>query len=319
MFRLSCRILKWAALAAAPAVAPASTAREYYDGVAQALMLSQNGGAYSPVGTLANVGWTRDSGTSTVRLTTATDTVSIGNAAAPANTKFYIRGTDGAVVTAQFDRRLAQGADVLTVTDAQTALVVVAVDDNGNLSLRRSATAAGSDSRELQLAGQTNTSTRTIGILNEADAGADDYRLRINDHAGAAWVFFDRNGTAAERRTRIQATLALEGVLTPAVINANANNVATAGASVLRQDTSGNFNVSGFADGYDGKILYFQNISNVAGATNQITLTNEDAASNASNRIRTPNNANMVVRNNGGVVLRYVGSISRWTVLSAAL
>lgn len=313
-WRGSACILTLAQLAALPAL---SVTGEAVIAMAGGLVqLSQDGGAFSPIGTLAGTGWTRDNATSVVRLTTATDFVSIGTAVPPANTKFYVRGPDSATVVAAFERRAGQGADLLTVIDANSTLVVFAVDDNGNTEIRRAGTAAGSDSRELHLLGQTNTATRALALLNEADAGADDYRLRVNDHTGGAFLLCERLGAGPERRTRIQASLALDGTLTPAALAANANNIATLGASVLLQDTTGNFNASGFADGYDGKLLYVQNISNVAGGTNVISITHEDAASTASNRVRCPNNATVAVRNNGAALLRYRGAISRWQVMS---
>lgn len=44
---------------------------------------------------------------------------------------------------------------------------------------------AGSDSHEVRWTGVTSVASRTIGALNEADAGTDTYRLRLNDNAGS--------------------------------------------------------------------------------------------------------------------------------------
>lgn len=58
------------------------------------------------------------------------------------------------------------------------------------------APAPGVDSRHIRFIGQTSAGLRNIDIRNEADAGTDTYRLRINDNGGNPMVVFDAAGIA---------------------------------------------------------------------------------------------------------------------------
>ena len=70
-------------------------------------------------------------------------------------------------------------------------------------------------------------------------------------------------------------------------------------------------NITGIAGGVAGRLLVLTNV----GATFGITLTNEDAASTAANRILLPNNIRLAPADS--IILRYDGTTSRWRVFSS--
>lgn len=58
------------------------------------------------------------------------------------------------------------------------------------------------------------------------------------------------------------------------------------------------------------RVIQLQNI----GGTGTLTLTHQDAASDAANRFICPNNASVVIRPGGGVILKYDNTASRWRI-----
>lgn len=107
----------------------------------------------------AATGWTDDG--AIVRLTTAGDSVAVGTAALLGAEKLRVLGT--------------------SILEGATTLPAVAAG-------------AGNDSYALQFTGETSAAQRTIGILTEADAGTDTYRLRFNDNGGTQMLALESNG-----------------------------------------------------------------------------------------------------------------------------
>ncbi len=62
--------------------------------------------------------------------------------------------------------------------------------------------------------------------------------------------------------------------------------------------------------GTDGVLVLVQNAATVAGRN--VTLTDQDAASTAANRIITPNAANVVIPPGGGALIAYDSTAARW-------
>lgn len=80
---------------------------------------------------------------------------------------------------------------------------------------------------------------------------------------------------------------------------------------ILRVDSNGAYNLTGLTGGAAGRRLTFLNVSAFT-----ITLTH-DATSTAANRFFCPNNASVLVRQNGSVEIVYDATSSRWRVIGA--
>jgi hypothetical protein len=89
------------------------------------------------------------------------------------------------------------------------------------------------------------------------------------------------------------------------------NNVSTFRTSHLEADPSGNITITGFADGYNGKVLFFINKS-----SNNVTFNHLDTGSNLTNRIRTSNAAAQTITGIGFALFLYSGS--RWNLVAIA-
>lgn len=105
--------------------------------------------------------------------------------------------------------------------------------------------------------------------------------------------------------------------LTPSAITSSQNNYAlNAATSWARLSaTGGSWNITGLTGGGDGRVVPIINV----GASNNLTLTNEDAASTAGNRFALPSGASVVLGPGDGTILIYDGVSSRWRVLGVAL
>ncbi len=125
------------------------------------------------------------------------------------------------------------------------------------------------------------------------------------------WFFTDPTGSF--NVTNMKATfgdeLMMAGVNTPAQITGNVNNYPTAGYFHLRLDSDAQRNITGFADGSAGKMLW---ITNVGG--NTIRFTNNDGASVAANRIITGHGASFDITSDETVIFMYDGVSARWRV-----
>jgi YD repeat-containing protein len=101
------------------------------------------------------------------------------------------------------------------------------------------------------------------------------------------------------------------GVTSLTLANGANNNVALPqdGTVYMITGPSGAFQVNGFANAYDGRLLELHN-----GSGQTMTVNYEAAGSTAANRIRTEGATNITVNNGGTICFRYIASISRWVV-----
>jgi hypothetical protein len=99
----------------------------------------------------------------------------------------------------------------------------------------------------------------------------------------------------------------------PALAAANANYAPAnfAGAKILRLTATAASTISGIAGGAVGRVIYVQNISAFS-----ITLQHANAGSTAANRFSLANNANIIIRANGGVTIWYDATSSVWRAVT---
>lgn len=109
--------------------------------------------------------------------------------------------------------------------------------------------------------------------------------------------------------------LTLNNDHTSGVLGASQNNYDPgAFASWVRFQSSGAIDITGIANGADGRVLPIVNIG-----ANAITLKNEDANSTAANRFTLPSAADIVLGAGDGCFLLYSGVTSRWLAVGVAL
>lgn len=94
---------------------------------------------------------------------------------------------------------------------------------------------------------------------------------------------------------------------TPAAIAANTNNYNPGTGTAFRLSATAPFNVTGIVAGGDGQLMLLFNIG-----ANQITLTNEDAASTAANRFHFSTGANVPLAADAAIALWYDLTTARW-------
>ncbi len=158
-----------------------------------------------------------------------------------------------------------------------------------NAIMSATAAPAGSDSQQFQFVGVTSAASRTIALLNEADAGTDTYRLRINDNAGAEIASFDESGHA--HLPHIQSD-----VLTTAIAfsfdNETIVHVTTAGAA-------------GTLPAASGRVGYWYYLTNAdAAADVTVTRTGMDTINGAASNLAASE----------GTWLIYAQSATNWEV-----
>ena len=335
------------AAGAAPDVAPADSAGLYYEADTDDLMLSENGGAWAPIGTgIAAGGWTDDG--SNVRLSTAADTVSIGTAAPIAGTKLVVSAPQ--LVTAGLDT--TQGIDVAIVRTAPLAagefVTVVALHPSGNAADNAASFVAGvfADAPAVSTAFKSvlfvlgdqaggafweevigaNDNDIVIRNTRQTAGAPDDIVLSVAsvapggeirsecDVGGTNRVMWSANFAAGfeargmwGRRGQLNATVAVN------TNNLNPAGLDTTSALVLANTSGADVDITGLAGGAAGRRISLVNGSDVAAET--FTLTNEDAASTAANRFHTEDLAAIVIPRGGAVELMYDGNISRWRPL----
>jgi len=117
--------------------------------------------------------------------------------------------------------------------------------------------------------------------------------------------------------------MGLTEVITPAALagGSSTDDYAPTGlipsTQVLLQDISGGGGgptVTGLVAGTPGQTLWFVNIK--TSIVQDITLTNEDALSDAINRFALPGSTDLDIPPNGAVFLFYDGAADRWRVLA---
>src|SRR5262245_29019125 len=143
------------------------------------------------------------------------------------------------------------------------------------------------------------------GLPNEVDITAAGSLTTAKDWTFSASVTLD--GAAK-----------LTGDISPAALGASTNDYAPAGfagANVLRLDmASGGSTLTGLAGGAAGRVVVVLNIS----GTDDLTLSHLDAGSSGGNQFSLPDDADVVVRRGGSVVLYYDGTSTKWRVAAAS-
>jgi hypothetical protein len=98
----------------------------------------------------------------------------------------------------------------------------------------------------------------------------------------------------------------------PAQITSSQNNYAIGSYSVLRLTSSGSFNITGFAGGVQGKVLW---IINANPSTGTLTLVSESGLSDAANRIWLQSGSTLALAPKAVAMLWYDSTTARWRVL----
>jgi len=114
-----------------------------------------------------------------------------------------------------------------------------------------------------------------------------------------------------------QTTVDIEGDLSikPITINITTagtfGNVAIGNRSFVRIESTSAISISGFENGYNGKILMVYNNSG-----QNVTFKNLDASSNVANRINTLNGADITTTGSGIVTFIYNSAVNKWLVIA---
>lgn len=172
-----------------------------------------------------------------------------------------------------------------------TVTPLFAIDGDGPF-VPPTALAAGADSRRIRLQGQTSVALRNIDILNEADPGADTYRLRFLNNALASMAYLESSGSFFAAG----AITAQGGAVTGGGFATGAGTVVDALGNVLL------VNVGNIA-GDDSRLIRLTGRV-VGAAVRNIDIQNECAAGTDTYRLRINDNGGaqlLVVGNNAGV------------------
>lgn len=113
-------------------------------------------------------------------------------------------------------------------------------------------------------------------------------------------------------------TFYLSGDSSPTALTGAVNDYGPAGtesATVLRIDGGASSrNITGFANGSDGRVIIVVNI----GATADLVLKVADTGSVEANRMLLPNAADITIRPTGAAILIYDATSSRWRCAASA-
>lgn len=100
----------------------------------------------------------------------------------------------------------------------------------------------------------------------------------------------------------------------PASFVANQNDFNLGAGCFVRISSSGAYNITGLAGGEDGRIACLVNVG-----ANTITLTNQDAASSAANRMILAAGQSQALTPDDTILLIYDNTTARWRQISATL
>lgn len=139
----------------------------------------------------------------------------------------------------------------------------------------------------------------------------------VSDETGSGALVFGTAPTVSNAvltgTADVQQAVKWSGSITPTALSGDANDYAPTGfstATVIRQDGgAADRNVTGLAGGSDGLVKVFLNI----GATNALVLKNASGSSTAANRFQF--GADLTLTPSQGAILRYDGTLSRWTAM----
>ena len=102
---------------------------------------------------------------------------------------------------------------------------------------------------------------------------------------------------------------------TPVAIGADQNDYGgTDDCTFARLSADAAWNITGLANGVDGRLLILINVG-----ANAITVTHQDAASAVANRVITAGGSGQYMAQDAALVLIYDATTARWRQLSEAL
>lgn len=146
--------------------------------------------------------------------------------------------------------------------------------------------------------------TRSLMVVERA-AAQDDVATKgqfwVKDDAPNVAFYTDDAGTDQELKTQYETT--------PAQITGNVNNYAIGSFSFVRLSTDGVYNITGIVAGYAGHTLTLVNISSDA-----LTLTDQDANSDAANRFQSANGGNIELAQDEMAWCIYDATTARWRI-----
>ena len=159
--------------------------------------------------------------------------------------------------------------------------------------------------------GNTNNGTKLMVAAGDMRAADDTTSWNGSYLTIQAGGNVGINTTGPNTKLDVSGDLALREN-SPAQITANQNNYAIGSYSVLRLTSNGSYNITGFAGGVQGKVLW---IINANSTTGNLTLGNESTSSTAANRIWLQSGPTLALAPKAVAMLWYDTVDSRWRVL----
>lgn len=157
--------------------------------------------------------------------------------------------------------------------------------------------------------GTTNANPVVLNAAGEANvwlAATSRYKLVLKDASDSTlWTVDDIPGIGIADLT---GQIVFSGVLTPTILTASQNNYNPAGlslASTLRISSDAPYDITGMAGGESGRLMFIFNVGSYP-----ITLKKESTSSTAANRFALVDD--IIILANGGALLKFDGTSSRW-------
>jgi hypothetical protein len=102
-------------------------------------------------------------------------------------------------------------------------------------------------------------------------------------------------------------------VMESQTLTGNSHNISiNSNTTVLRLTLTANYDLTGFAGGVDGRMLYITNVSN----TGNPRFMNENTNSSAANRMAMPSGTALSLSVGNSIILVYDGTSNRWRVMA---
>jgi hypothetical protein len=205
------------------------------------------------------------------------------------------------------DSRLA---DDRTASGLRTSTTVVSISGATAPSVEQALVATSTTNATWQTVAVNGGNTLTAGLtLGTKDA----YSLDLKTNNVSRFTITASGQITATLAADLSAgqALFLTGVISPTTIAANTDDYAPTGfasATVLRLTASGDYNITGLADGAAGRTIVVFN----AGSSNNLILKNADSGSTASHRFLFRGAGDITLTPGKGVLLQYDGVSSRW-------
>ena len=162
--------------------------------------------------------------------------------------------------------------------------------------------------------GVTATLAGDFSFSNPTAASGDKFSVTLDDGVNSNTVKIETDDGILIQSTgdaiQIEGVTALTDIISPSTISTDQNDYAGLdGANVGRLAATTAVNITGIANGVDGRILPFHNVG-----SNPITLVNASASSTAANRFDI--GEDYTIRADHGCLLQYDGVDSRWRILA---